>query len=186
MTHEPRPTRAEVSDAANAVDDGVDAIMLAGETAAGAFPARAVQTLDAIIRDAESSSPVSCRSRCARASRTTITRGRSARRRSCSPTAATRRRSSRSREAAARRGGCRRFARGRRFSRRPIARTDGAPARAPLGRRAGLHRHRRPRRCCRACADRPAAGRARVRRCRPRRRVHQHQSGSDPVRRQLS
>jgi pyruvate kinase len=44
-----------VSDAANAVADGVDAIMLAGETAAGAFPARAVQTLDAIIREAEDS-----------------------------------------------------------------------------------------------------------------------------------
>jgi len=54
MTVEPRPTRAEVSDAANAVDDGVDAIMLAGETAAGAFPVKAVQVLDAIIREAES------------------------------------------------------------------------------------------------------------------------------------
>lgn len=55
MTHEARPTRAEVNDAANAVNDGVDAIMLAGETAAGAHPARVVQTLDAIIRDAEAS-----------------------------------------------------------------------------------------------------------------------------------
>jgi pyruvate kinase len=53
MTVESRPTRAEVSDAANAVADGVDAIMLAGETAVGAFPAKAVATLDAIIRDAE-------------------------------------------------------------------------------------------------------------------------------------
>jgi pyruvate kinase len=58
MTVEPRPTRAEVSDAANAVEDGVDAIMLAGETAAGAFATRAVQTLDAIISEAESCVPL--------------------------------------------------------------------------------------------------------------------------------
>ena len=57
MRTEPRPTRAEVSDAAHAVDDGVDAIMLAGETAVGLAPARVVRTLDAIITDAESAVP---------------------------------------------------------------------------------------------------------------------------------
>jgi pyruvate kinase len=54
MCKAPRPTRAEVSDAANAVDEGADAIMLAGETAVGAYPIRAVETLGAIIEDAES------------------------------------------------------------------------------------------------------------------------------------
>ena len=53
MRTEPRPTRAEVNDAANAVDEGADAIMLAGETAIGAFPVRAVQMLDSVIRETE-------------------------------------------------------------------------------------------------------------------------------------
>ena len=57
MRTETRPTRAEVSDAAFAVDSGVDAIMLAGETAIGQHPVRAVQVLDAIIRDAEAMPP---------------------------------------------------------------------------------------------------------------------------------
>ncbi len=54
MIKEPRPTRAEVSDAAGAVDMGASAVMLAGETAVGLYPIRAVEALDAIIRDAES------------------------------------------------------------------------------------------------------------------------------------
>jgi pyruvate kinase len=57
MRSEARPTRAEVSDAAGAVDAGADAIMLSGETAIGAYPVRAVEVLDAIIRDAESVPP---------------------------------------------------------------------------------------------------------------------------------
>ena len=53
MRSSPRPTRAEVTDAAHAVDEGADAIMLAGETAVGSYAALAVATLDRIAREAE-------------------------------------------------------------------------------------------------------------------------------------
>jgi pyruvate kinase len=53
MRTEPRPTRAEVTDAAYAVEQRVDTIMLAGETAAGLHPLKAVEVLDAIIQAAE-------------------------------------------------------------------------------------------------------------------------------------
>jgi pyruvate kinase len=57
MRTESRPTRAEVSDAAGAVDAGADAIMLSGETAVGEHPVRAVEVLDSIIRNAEAIPP---------------------------------------------------------------------------------------------------------------------------------
>ncbi|ERJ10973.1 pyruvate kinase [Haloplasma contractile] len=54
MQDNPRPTRAEVSDVANAVYDGTDAIMLSGESAAGTYPVRSVQMMADIARRIQS------------------------------------------------------------------------------------------------------------------------------------
>jgi pyruvate kinase len=75
MTDHPQPTRAEVSDVANAIYDGTDAVMLSGETAAGRFPVETVRVMADIALKADRAVAALAEDRLSRLSRSPFWRG---------------------------------------------------------------------------------------------------------------